>query len=768
MAYASSALWGVAGNWPRYNPDILLTRQGADVYDRMANDEQIKAVLKFKRDAILSRQWSFQYEETTTLTKDEQEARIEILCELVKRMKGSFTDSLAYIMRAMRHGYSLTEKIFDLVDVDGKAYYACTELRPKPPFSFYFKTDEFGNLIDFGQNYGGALRSLNLAKFIHYVQDPDEDQWFGRSELRAAYRSWYSKDVLIKMQALWLERMGGGFIVVTRDKDAPDPSASDMLALNNAIANVKSLSGIILPPGFVAQVVSPPSTEAFTSAIEYHDLAMAKALLVPNLLGVSHTGKTGAYAQSQTQLEAFFWTLNADSSRLQATLDEQLFYEICELNFGDGQYPCFKFKPASEEFIKWVVGQWTTLVGANSVVTTEADEAHLRRILNMPARGPEDEPLVTPAQEQAQKNQEAQLAVKAGSSLSPGSGAKSAPTGSTDSENYSRRKVVAHTKDGKPRSCSVAAFTRAVQRVAFSVIEQKTESLAANTRKDMANVMANSIAKIVKGTPEMLADPASIQDIKFGGGAMRELNAVCKDALQRGWDLGQRQGANEINRAINDRGHPNIIHASRRTFGALRNEAAAAFLEANSFRMAANLADGSRAIIQQELLNGVKGNLRPEVVSQNIYRRLIKKGFVTLEAIGNVVDSRDVVEALQEALGTSSEADTAAYLDTLARTNIFEAVNEARFAEFTDPALQGFVEALEYSAILDDRTTEICQTLDGFTANTDSNDWDTYKPPNHYNCRSLLIPVTQVDGWDGQDDPTPNIEPQEGFGAGTK
>lgn len=752
IAYAGSTLYGQGLNWPRYNPDILLTRQGLQVYDNMANDEQVKAVLKFKRDAVLSRAWAFVYDEQSEMPQEEQQSRCDILSEIVQRMKGSFADSMSFIMRAMRHGYSITEKIYDLVDIDGAAYYACTELRPKPPFTFYFKTDEFGTMLEFGQNFGGTLRPLDLRKFIHYVQDPEEDLWYGRSELRAAYRAWYTKDVLIKMQSLWLERMGGGFIVVTRDAASSDLGAADAARLDYAIANIKTISGLQLPKGYTAQIVNPPSTEAFTGAIEYHDLGIAKALLVPNLLGVSHTGKTGSYSQSQTQLEAFFWTLNADSTRLEAALNEQLFRELCELNFGDGQYPCFKFKPASEEFIKWVVSQWVSLTGASNVVSTEADEAHLRKLLNMPPRGPEDVPLVTPAQEH-QQAMDKQAAASAG-----GKGAVQ-PTDISGAENYSR--IKAHTKDGKPLSCSVASFSRAAARVNFAVIAQRAEGMAADGTAALAPIVAQNVARVLGDAARFLAKPDDIQDIAFSRSDMGRLNKACTAILQRGWDLGQRQAGVELSKASKNT-------LKRENFAALRGQKAADYLQANGYRMAGNLADGSRSIIQQELLNGVKGGMRPEVVATNIYERLINKGFTTMQAVQDTVDIRDVVDALEQAIGSTGPKETAAYLDTLARTNLFEAMNEARYEAFTDPALDGFVEALEYSAILDDRTTEICQELDGDIFASDSEQWDIYRPPNHYNCRSVLIPVTKNDGWDGTDDDPPSVEPQDGFGKGEK
>lgn len=441
-AFASNSFLGSTLNWPRYNPDILLSRKGLEIYDKMVVDEQVQAATKFKRDAILSRQWDFTFESNTTLSTEEQKSRIELMKELVAQMKGSFTDSMAYVMRSSRHGFSISEKIFDLAEIGGKAYYACIELRPKPPYTFYFSTDAYGNMTEFGQRAAGQMRVLDLTKFVHFVSNPDEDLWYGRSELRTAYRSWYFKDVLLKMQSLWLERMAGGFLTASNPTaDATALSPQDRAALESALDNVKNISGLMMPAGWKLDVTQASGEGgAFSQAIEYHDLAIAKALLVPNLLGVSNTGsKTGSYSQAQTQLEAFFWTLNADSNRLEETLQQQLFMDLYVANFGDGQYPCFKFKPASEEFIKWVVGQWAALINADSVVTTEADEAHLRAILNMPQRGPDDKPLITPAQ-QAAADAQKQQSGGGGPSVTPGGGSKAAPMGANDSDNnYSRR-----------------------------------------------------------------------------------------------------------------------------------------------------------------------------------------------------------------------------------------------------------------------------------------------------------------------------------------
>jgi SPP1 gp7 family putative phage head morphogenesis protein len=224
--------------------------------------------------------------------------------------------------------------------------------------------------------------------------------------------------------------------------------------------------------------------------------------------------------------------------------------------------------------------------------------------------------------------------------------------------------------------------------------------------------------------------------------------------LSSAWTLGGSMARNELERARGQR------------FVQMRDlrDTAAEYFEVNGFRMAGNVSDGVRALIQQELQNSIKFGRTAKVTREVIWDRLVSRGFTSREQVREIESDPEVIRALNDLWGVS-EPQTAAYLDTLARTNLFEAMNEARFAEFTDPALGDFVVAMEYSAILDDRTTDICEHLNGKQWPADSDVWDQFRPPNHFNCRSVLIPITAIDGWDGRESPAPSMQPQAGFGG---
>lgn len=61
---------------------------------------------------------------------------------------------------------------------------------------------------------------------------------------------------------------------------------------------------------------------------------------------------------------------------------------------------------------------------------------------------------------------------------------------------------------------------------------------------------------------------------------------------------------------------------------------------------------------------------------------------------------------------------------------------------------------LQYSAVMDDHTCDICEPLDGLIAEVDDPVWDDIMPLNHFNCNCVVVQLDQddVDEQGGADD----------------
>jgi SPP1 gp7 family putative phage head morphogenesis protein len=105
-----------------------------------------------------------------------------------------------------------------------------------------------------------------------------------------------------------------------------------------------------------------------------------------------------------------------------------------------------------------------------------------------------------------------------------------------------------------------------------------------------------------------------------------------------------------------------------------------------------------------------------------------------------------------------------ARMENIARTNLSDAFNQARMSVFMSPELGDFVKAFEYTAVLDPSTTDFCRYTDGRVYMKDDPIWNSITPPNHYQCRSTLIAITELDSDWTESDPLPeSVKPQKGF-----
>jgi len=114
-----------------------------------------------------------------------------------------------------------------------------------------------------------------------------------------------------------------------------------------------------------------------------------------------------------------------------------------------------------------------------------------------------------------------------------------------------------------------------------------------------------------------------------------------------------------------------------------------------------------------------------------------------MSAIKQGASESDITKILME----EGKDFTEKWAATVARTKTTEIYNQARKTYWdTDPIASQIIEAYEFSAILDDRTSEVCSKLDGKIF--EKGDYTSIiTPPLHFNCRSLLVPITKFEDY---------------------
>lgn len=107
-------------------------------------------------------------------------------------------------------------------------------------------------------------------------------------------------------------------------------------------------------------------------------------------------------------------------------------------------------------------------------------------------------------------------------------------------------------------------------------------------------------------------------------------------------------------------------------------------------------------------------------------------------------------------------------VETIYRTNVHKAYNAGRWRQLQSPALKRSRPYRFFDAILDGRTSDICNARDGTLLPADDPFWLQNVPPLHHRCRSTIRALTEREAQrkGGAKPPDPEGPPPDGtFGA---
>jgi len=122
------------------------------------------------------------------------------------------------------------------------------------------------------------------------------------------------------------------------------------------------------------------------------------------------------------------------------------------------------------------------------------------------------------------------------------------------------------------------------------------------------------------------------------------------------------------------------------------------------------------------------------------YRAFWIGGGLELEQVGRVFDEIDIALQRGEPFSEWRERvrDTLrddVHAETVFRNAVQQAYTAGRHRQMSDPEVLRFRPYWMHDSVLDSRTTEQCQTLDGLIFPVNHPHWRTHWPPGHHRCR---------------------------------
>ncbi len=725
--------------------DELKMRRGNGIYKQMLIDDQISASILLMDSAIVGRRFRFEVDDP------EQQKMADVFeYNLSRTMTGTIKELIQFMLWARVEGFSVVEKVFGTFEFDNKEWWGLDSFKLRPNDTLVVKVDEHGNRIALEQDQGiTQLKELDLARFIYYVHQPRMNAHYGHSDLRAAYDHYWAKLNIYKFWNTFVERAGGGFAVAKIEGQLETGERDNLRAV---LKNLQNATSLTIPKNVSFEFILPKDPETFSNAIQSRNMSIARALLVPSLLGFGEETSTGSQARAKIQMEAWWLILDSVASSVADTLNEQLFRQLAWWNFGTLDYPLFTFEALTQEQKDRFAKQWIEAVDKGVVVNTFEDESRMRDMLHFSSREEEDLGLPQQVPSPGQPaNQE----------IPPGSNPLETATAGLASALEDRKPNL------RPQS-SMPQHLKFEHRTDFTAINQTlyqdvSTAFGVDTFAAIDDVWNLFVDEMLADDPWTLD---TVNRIKAPDNAMNLLQDALQRHIPRAFDLGRFSAFEDINVAKADVGleplrsveNPKPIDQIAMSLIAryeLESKDYALDLETAEQYLDVKILEMVGHIVNDQMLAAVKFAIINGLRTEQSIQEMINSAMAVLEPIIGKRDSNGNV---------ITPINLSTRVKTLVRTSLTEAFNEGRRTFFEDPELDGFVEAYQYSAVLDDRTTEFCKTSHGRIWSVQSQLWRSYVPPNHFNCRSQLIPVVQGDQWTESQNVPVGINPSPGFG----
>lgn len=733
IASTSAEMFARAG-MSAYNPSELVSRKGLSIFDRMRKDDQIKAAQTFKKLAALSSGWEIQPPEG----KSKNDESVQFLEYCFRHLDGTLEEAILDMMTAYDYGYAVAEQIYTQYEEGPhKGMIGLKALKTRSPHTISFKVDKFGNLDPNGiiQDQMGKKVELPTYKFAIMVHQKEFGNWYGRSDLESAYRAWWIKENAYRWLAMLLERFGIPpiFALYTAGKYTPQ----QVDALQNVITKLQAATAGAIPRAtkedleLWAPELGGQTTGVFIPALNLLNQDIARSLLMPNLLGVTVEQSTGSFARSQVSFDVFMLITEFNRNTIEETvMNEQIVRPICALNFEAMEdYPKFKFMPYSNDLKAEMLNTWGSLVGQSVVHTQPADEDHIREQFQFPPRDkkfipdelppapgmpdPNDPNAPDPNDPNAEEDPDAEPGDQADDDDDDEEDGEKVPPGK---KKPPKKKVAEQDTNQRPRAIYFGEPSPPRQpnkleiHVDFAQIKSELEELEAKTRARMVPVLVDIRDKLMRYLTRNFDNNF---DVVKGIKEMRGINALrepVERSLLEAYEVGHKSMGRELQ--LDKR----LAHKP-----SFSPKDAVKYLKTK----------------RDFVISGVNQDLTKKV--QNALVRAIDRG-------ENITDTVNTIEKIFEPyVGNSKvirdgEQIEPYRIETIIRTNATDAYNRGRLIAAREAG--DFIVGYEYSAILDDRTTEVCRYLDGKVFRRGDTWLESLKPPRHFNCRSIIVPLT--------------------------
>ena len=732
--------------------------------EMVRSDEIIAALIQAFKAPILSAVWDFE----AGVHNDKVAEQAVKLCKenFFERMSRTWTELLDEIFEGLlKSGYCLQRPQTAIIEnsyaLDGKKawfYKNFAFINPKTIWRWRInpETEDLEEVYQLAPfNDRPFVGWINADNLFHIALNQQGTNFEGRSPFRSAYGNYYRKKLAQKVKMIAIERAGLGFPVVTYPKDWKENS-TEFLTLKAIAENITSHNKafIMVPEGVKIDFAEIPAKIAeIEASIQEENRCMTYVILADYLM--VGTQGTGSRAANQDKTKNFLSTLNFFAwhfiEKFQKYVKQLCLWNIP--NIKDEQIPKLTVSGIERKALE-AFGTLISLLATSQVITPDANlEEFIRNMLDMPQK------LAADAETRSE-------AVQGKDGLSQDKGA---PTGPAGPQNKAG--------EGKKPNLN----DNGIDEAELPRSEEQPRAPVGVDIPDESGQIREPLAERHIGQISKLADIPASGPLKYWRPLTKYEQKTNFADLQRSL-IGYK---NDFNFVLKNRLSQTVeawIKELRKRVlkdgGNIRNVLEnMAEQKPNVTPLTTDLTDEIKKValagqksMESEIKAKAKFAVEPEKLSAGAY------AWVKQEA-GRIATSKTsaLVDRMRGAAAIAASSYPLNSDTTDAQDNIIIAAAQAAGIDFitNENNLDGGYEVplalnmgrsdacegngdvigFQYSAILDDLNCGgICEELDGATRAADDSASAQFDPPEHINCRCILIPITAAEG-----------EPPDGF-----
>lgn len=324
-----------------FNPEFV-GRRGVKLCDKMRKlDGTVAGALRALKYPLLASEW-------TVESYDRNDEKANEIAEFVRsqlfdKLEGGFSGFLREALGYLDFGFWYFEKVYAR-GKDGRI--ELSKLASCLPTA-HEKWETADGQPGITQQLpsrdpndpGPSNPSVPMSKLVLLTNEKEGDNWGGTPLLRGAYKHYFMKDQLYRIDGMKHER-GAGIAVIRSPGDAASIKRAGELG-ENFNANEKmyvNLAGPAPSEGvagwdFKLETAGiADQTSGLMASVQHHDRMITQSILAQFMdLG---SGQGGSRALGDSQRGFFGFALKAVSDYLASTLNEQAVRELVELNYG--------------------------------------------------------------------------------------------------------------------------------------------------------------------------------------------------------------------------------------------------------------------------------------------------------------------------------------------------------------------------------------------------------------------------------------------------